>query len=89
MTEKTLNEVRVRAYSPGKHPIIVIEVSPGQLRTVYYETDYDLDRTKSVEEDWLNDNALGRHSFVEVDPPRELPPSSLAGYVRQELLGES
>ena len=89
MVEEVRNEVWVMAYSPGRYPILVVEVSPGQLRTVYYETGYDLERTKSVEEDWLNDNALGRHSFVEVTPPRELPPSSLADYVRQELLGES
>jgi hypothetical protein len=80
--------VKVRANSPGRFPILVVELPGGGLRTVYYETGYDLERTKQVTEDWLLENAIGRHSFVEVDPPEEVPASSLGDYVRRELLEE-
>ena len=83
------NEAKVLARSPGRYPILVVELSPGELRTLYYETGYDPERTKPVTEDWLRENALGRHSFVEVDPPREIPLSALRDYVRRELLEES
>ena len=79
--------MKVRANSPGKYPILIVELPDGGLRATYFETDYDLERSKPVEEDWLNDNAIGRHSFVETDPPREMPATSLAGYAREELLG--
>ena len=79
--------VKVRAYSPGKYPILVVELSAGELRTLYFETGYGLERAKVVEEDWLRENAIGRHSFVEVDPPREVRTSELGDYVRRELLG--
>jgi hypothetical protein len=79
-------QVRVRAYSPGKYPILVIELPGGELRTVYFETGYDLGDAKVVGEDWLRENAIGRHSFVESNPPREIPASSLEGYVSRELL---
>ena len=79
-------EVKVLARSPGRYPILVVELAPGELRTVYYETGYDLQRTKPVTEDWLRDNAIGRHSFVEVRPPREMPASDLRDFVRRELL---
>ena len=82
------NEVKILAYSPGRYPILVVELSPGELRTLYYETGYDLERTKPVTEEWLRENAVGRHSFVEVDPPREVPISTLRDYVSRELLGE-
>ncbi len=82
------NEAKILAYSPGRYPIVVVELSPGELRTFYYETGYDPERTKPVTEDWLRENALGRHSFVEVDPPREVPLSAIRDYVRQELLQE-
>ncbi len=82
------NEARVLAHSPGRYPILVVELSPGDLRTFYYETGYNLDQTKPVTEDWLRENAIGRHSFVEVDPPYEVPLSSLRDYVRRELLEE-
>jgi hypothetical protein len=78
--------VKVRAYSPGRYPILVIELPGGGLRTAYYETGYDLDHTKVVEEGWLEENAIGRHSFVEVSPPRKLDVSSLEEYVERELL---
>ena len=82
------NEARVLAHSLGRYPILVVELSPGDLRTFYYETGYNLDQTKPVTEDWLRENAIGRHSFVEVDPPYEVPVSSLSDYVRRELLEE-
>ena len=81
-----MNEsVRIRAYSPGEYPILVVELTSGGLRTVYFETGYDLGRAKAVEEDWLLENAIGRHSFVEVDPPVEIPAGSLHDYVRREI----
>lgn len=80
--------MKVLAHSPGRYPILVVELAPEDLRTVYYETGYDLHSAKPVTEDWMRDNALGRHSFVEVDPPRTMPPSSLRDFVRQELLEE-
>ncbi|MEJ7871012.1 MAG: hypothetical protein WKF67_02045 [Rubrobacteraceae bacterium] len=76
------------AYSPGRYPILVVELSSGELRTFYYETGYDPESTKPVTKDWLRENALGRHSFVEVNPPREAQVSFLGDYVRQELLKE-
>jgi hypothetical protein len=81
--------VRIRANSPGRYPILIVELPDGELRAVYFETDYDLGRAKRVEEDWLRENAIGRHSFVEVDPPQEVQVSGLAGYVGRELLGGS
>ena len=87
--DPTQENVRVLAYSPGKYPILVVELPSGELRTAYLETDYDLGRTKPVENDWLSDNAIGRHSFVALDPPVEKPATSLADYVRSELLAEA
>lgn len=81
------DKVRVRAYSSGRYPILVVEVAGGELRTVYFETGYDLGSAKKVEEDWLRENAIGRHSFVESNPPPEMPASSLMDYVSRELLG--
>ncbi len=86
MNETVENEARILAHSPGRYPILVVELSPGNLRTFYYETGYNPEQTKPVTEDWLRENAIGRHSFVEVDPPYEVPVSSLMDYVRQELL---
>jgi hypothetical protein len=79
--------VKIRANSPGRYPILVVELPSGEFRAAYFETDYDLDRSKPVEEDWLRDNAMGRHSFVPVNPPAEVPAPSLAEYVGRELLG--
>ncbi len=79
-------EIKILAHSPGRYPILVVERAPGELRAVYYETGYDADKTKPVTEDWLHDNAIGRHSFVEVNPPREMPVSALKDFVRRELL---
>lgn len=86
--EETTNLVKIRAKSPGKHPILVIELPSGELRTAYFETTYDLELTKPVSEDWLKENALGRHSFIEVAPPEEMPPEDLKDYVRREILKE-
>ena len=88
MDETAENEARVLAHSPGRYPILVVELSLGDLRTFYYETGYNLDQTKPVTEDWLRENAIGRHCFVEVDPPYEVPVASLRNYVRRELLEE-
>jgi len=78
--------VRIRANSPGEYPILVVELPSGGLRTVYFETGYDLGRAKTVEEDWLQENAIGRHSFVAVEPPVQTPAGSLGDYVRREIL---
>ena len=86
MDETAENEARVLAHSPGRYPILVVELFTGDLQTFYYETGYDPEQTKSVTKDWLWENAIGRHSFVEVDPPYEVPVSSLGDYVRRELL---
>jgi hypothetical protein len=83
--EPAHENVRVRAYSPGEYPILVVELPSDGLRAVYFETGYDLGRSKAVEEDWLLENAIGRHSFIEVDPPVETPAGSLTDYVRREL----
>jgi hypothetical protein len=80
------DKVKVRAHSPGRYPILVVELADGGLRTVYFETGYDLGSAKKVGEDWLRENAIGRHSFVESNPPLEIPASYLKDYVSQELL---
>lgn len=79
--------VKVRANSPGKYPILVVELPSGELRATYFETDYDLERGKTVEEDWLRDNAIGRHSFVAVEPPSEVDVPSLGDYARRGVIG--
>ena len=84
--DQAQERVRIRANSPGEYPILVVELPSGGLCAVYFETGYDLGRAKIVEEDWLFENAVGRHSFVEVDPPVETPAGSLRDYVRRELL---
>ena len=84
--DQAQQSVRIRATSPGEYPILVVELPSGGLRTVYFETGYDLGRSKTVEEDWLFENAVGRHSFVEVDPPVETLAKSLGDYVRREFL---
>jgi hypothetical protein len=80
-------KVKVRAYSPGRYPILVVELTGGELRTVYFETDYALEHAKQVVENWLRENAIGRHSFIEVSPPREVSAVALREYVNRELLG--
>jgi len=84
MADATLGEVvKVRAYSPGRYPILVLELPTGGLRTTYHETGYDLESSKQVTEEWLSVNAIGRHSFVEVGPPEEVPVYSLADYAKK------
>ncbi len=84
--EKGTQNARIFAYSPGRYPILVVELTPGDLRTLYYETGYDPERSKPVTEEWMRENAVGRHSFVEVSPPHELLAPALRDYVREELL---
>jgi hypothetical protein len=84
--DQAQQRVSIRANSPGEYPILVVELPSGGLRALYFETGYDLGRAKNVEEDWLLENAIGRHSFVEVDPPAETSAESLADYVKRELL---
>jgi hypothetical protein len=79
--DQALESVKIRANSPGEFPILIVELPSGGLRAVYFETGYDLGRSKTVDENWLYENAVGRHSFVEVDPPVEMPAGSLGDYV--------
>ncbi|CAA9442902.1 MAG: hypothetical protein AVDCRST_MAG37-1536 [uncultured Rubrobacteraceae bacterium] len=88
MVKESHNEAKILAYSPGRYPILVVELSSGELRTFYYETGYDSERTKSVTESWLRENAIGRHSFIEITP-REVSILELRDYVRRELLEEA
>lgn len=85
MEESLQQTVTVRAYSPDAHPVIVLERASGQLCAAYYETGYDLELTKPVSEEWLRDNAIGRHSFVAVDPPHSLNAAELRDYAGREL----
>jgi hypothetical protein len=85
MTDRR-NTVRVHAFSPGEFTILVVALPSGELHTTYRETDYDLDDSKPVTKEWLRDNAIGRHSFVPVDPPEEVEASSLPEYA-QKLRG--
>ncbi|BBL80502.1 hypothetical protein RxyAA322_23560 [Rubrobacter xylanophilus] len=78
--------MKIRAYSPGRHPILILELPSGELCAAYHETGYDLGRSKPVEEGWVYENAIGRHDFIEVRPPRELEAGELRGYVGRELL---
>ena len=84
--DQAQKSVRIRANSPGEFPILVVELPSGGLRAVYFETGYDLGRAKTVDEDWLVENAFGRHSFIKVEPPVQTPAGSLGDYVRRELL---
>jgi hypothetical protein len=83
MTDATL---KLRAYSPGKFPILVVQMPDDELRLLYYETDYDLEAYKPAEEDWLRDNAIGRHSFIKVETLKELDASRIQDYVESEIL---
>jgi hypothetical protein len=81
--DQARESVKIRANSPGEFPILIVELPSGGLRAVYFETGYDMGRAKTVDENWLSENALGRHSFVEVDPPVEMPAGSLGDFVRR------
>ncbi len=87
--DRAHENVRILAHSPGKYPILVVELPARGLLAAYLETGYDLARAKPVERDWLTENAVGRHSFVELNPPVETTADSLADYVRRELLRDS
>jgi hypothetical protein len=89
MDASSQRTVKVRANSPGNYPILIVELPTGELRATYFETDYNPERGKRVEEGWLRDNAIGRHSFVGVEPPAEIPASSLGDYARREILGQT
>ncbi|MGB3682251.1 MAG: hypothetical protein WA990_07160 [Rubrobacteraceae bacterium] len=79
--------MKIRAISPGRYPILVLETPSDGLRIAYYETGYALGQTKPAEEDWLRDNAIGRHSFTAVEPPVEIQEDAVEDYVRREILG--
>ena len=81
-------EVKILAHSPGRYPILVVKLPTGELRTFYYETGYDPEQGKSVTKNWLFENAIGRHCFVEVDSPHEVTLPTLRDYVSRELLEE-
>ena len=78
--------MKIRAISPGRYPVLVVELPSGELRIAYYETGYDLGRTKPAREDWLRENAIGRHSFMAVEPSEEVAADALEDYVRREVL---
>lgn len=85
--DENAHTVEVRAYSPGEFTILVVALPGGGLRTVYRETDYDLRSGKPVREDWLRENAIGRHSFLPVDPPERVEVSALSEYARRRREG--
>ena len=88
MTDKIEeNNVKIRAKSPGNYPILVVELPSGELRITYYETGYDPERTKPASEDWLRENAIGRHSFIAIEPPEEVRPDDIGDYVRRKIPG--
>lgn len=90
MNTEAGNQVRILAHSPGSYPILIAEPAPGEPpRAFYFEAGYDPQKTKPVTETWLRDNAIGRHSFVELDPPRTMSVSGMAEYVRRELLRDA
>ena len=76
------------AYSPGRFPILVARFLSGELRTLYFETGYDPGLSKRVGEDWLVENAIGRHSFVGINPPDEVLISELRGYAERRRAGD-
>src|SRR4028119_177919 len=39
MGEKSQNEAKVLAYSPGRYPTLVVELPSGELRTFYYRSE--------------------------------------------------
>ncbi|WP_119065485.1 hypothetical protein [Rubrobacter indicoceani] len=76
--------VKVLARSPGRFPVLIVEAS-GRLLATHHETSYDLGAGKPVERSWIRDNAIGRHSFIEVDPPEEVSSRDLLSYAAGEL----
>lgn len=74
------NTVKVHAHSPGKHTILIVETSDGKFLATHRETGYDLEKGKPVEHSWIKENAIGRHSFVGVEPPKEVEVSELRSF---------
>lgn len=72
--------VAVHAHSPGERSILIVETPDGTYLALHSETGYDVEKGKPVEKDWITENAVGRHSFVEVSPPEEVEASELRGY---------
>ncbi|MBA2375423.1 MAG: hypothetical protein ACR2N0_09135 [Rubrobacteraceae bacterium] len=72
--------VKIHAHSPGGRSILIVETPDGKHLSLHAETGYDLEKGKPVEEAWVKDNAIGRHSFIEVSPPEEVEASELPGY---------
>jgi hypothetical protein len=79
-------KVLVRAYSPGRFPILVVQFPSGELRTLYFESGYDPGYSKHVGEQWLVENAIGRHSFVGLNPPDEVSLTELREYAERRRL---
>ncbi|AHY45305.1 Hypothetical Protein RradSPS_0022 [Rubrobacter radiotolerans] len=77
---ETRENVKVIARSPGRFPVLIVETPAGELLATHFETRYDLDLGKSVEAGWVRENAIGRHSFIEVEPPESLAPEELFEY---------
>jgi hypothetical protein len=71
------NTVKVHAHSPGKHTILIVETPGGEFLATHAETGYDLELGKPVEQAWIEDNAIGRHSFIGVEPPEEVEAAEL------------
>lgn len=72
--------VKVHAHSPGGRTILIVETPDEGFLALHAEAGYDLGKGKPVEEAWVKDNAIGRHSFVEVSPPEEVEASDLRSY---------
>lgn len=80
MSENISETVRVIARSPGEFPVLIVESSAGKLLATHFEVSYDIGAGKIVEADWVRDNAIGRHSFIPVEPPAEVPIDGLKEY---------
>lgn len=74
------NTVKILAHSPGRRRILIVETSDGRLLATHAETGHDLEKGKPVERSWVQDNAIGRHSFIGVDPPEEVSATELQSY---------
>ncbi len=72
--------VKVHAHSPGKRTILIVETPDGRYLATHAETGYDLERGKPVERSWIKENAIGRHSFIGVEPPEEVEAAELGRF---------
>ncbi|MGH3087312.1 MAG: hypothetical protein ACRDSJ_08340 [Rubrobacteraceae bacterium] len=75
--------MKVLARSPGQYPILIVETPDGDLLATHFETGYALGRGKPVERSWVRENAIGRHSFIGVEPPEEVAVSELGNYATE------